>query len=741
MIFFLHAVYACLGLAVLPLVIIGELFQSQRDRPGGIRLLQRFALQVPQRMTTRPIWIHAVSTGEVTACAPLIQQLRLQGRAVCLSTGTPAGHAAARRHLPGVTVFYAPLDCWFMVRRVMEAVDPAALLLCEVELWPSLIWAAVRRRVPLFLVSGRLSPRDYRRYRAFRWFFRPFLARFSGLYMQSDADTRRMRALCPRGPVKTLGSLKWDMRPEPPGRDLEAVLPPGTVLCAASTHPEEEEMLLTAFTRLRRKRPEVRLIIAPRHPRRTPQITALLRSHGLAATLRSQAEPCRTPVLVLDSLGELGSAYARCDLVVLGGTFSPRIGGHNPIEPAAWGCPILCGGYMENARTDFERLLSAGAVKVTRPETLVQDLAALIEDPKVRRRLGRAARQVVVQNRGTAERILREIRPSLAACNASSALGPAWQHGSGHFAARALREAGFLLEAVVVLPVGRLVTCLPFKPGRRWARGLGRLLHALGRRQRARARRNLEIVTSAQPMRSAEKDALVRRVFENLAVVFFEYLKLGALSARNHASFVDMGNTDVLDSALAQGKGVLAVSAHLGNWEYLASVGAKTGRNIAAIIHRQRNPYTDRWLRNIREQRGSVRCFYDELEGLPKALRHLRANGVLAILADQRATFQPLRVPFFGQPSNTAAGPAKLHLRYGAPLVLCFALRQADDRYRFCFDGPYRFEPTETLPRDCERIMAFVNRKFEGLIRGHPDQWLGLLEERWPREPLRRPAT
>jgi len=296
-----------------------------------------------------------------------------------------------------------------------------------------------------------------------------------------------------------------------------------------------------------------------------------------------------------------------------------------------------------------------------------------------------------------------------------------------------LRRIGFVLEAAVVIPLGNLAAFLPWKTGRALASLIGSFIFRLSRNGRKHAHVNLDIIYGKDSLSMKEKDRIIKSLFRNIASSLFEYLKLEDITSENYLEFVRLNNPEAFDRAVGEGRGVLAISAHMGNWELLGSVGAKLGKNIAAVIHRQLNPYTDTWLREIREEKGKIKCFYDEVSDMRQIVGHLKGNGILAILADEIYPVRPVVVPFFGRPAATPDGPAKLHLLYGSPIVICFAVKQRDERYLLSFDGPYHFEKSGDMRKDCEVIMAWINSKYEEMIRNHPDQWFSLLTPRWER--------
>jgi len=241
----------------------------------------------------------------------------------------------------------------------------------------------------------------------------------------------------------------------------------------------------------------------------------------------------------------------------------------------------------------------------------------------------------------------------------------------------------------------------------------------------------LDIVFREKPLSRERKRRIVKDLYRNGGVALFEYLQMGRITVRNYGRFVRVRNLEAFHKALSEGRGVLAVTAHVGNWELLGTVGARLGLDIGVVIYRQWNPWTDAWLKRIREEKGGVKCFYNETEHLTGTLRHLKKNGILALVADERQAFQPVFVPFFGRLSATAGGPAKLHLRWRVPIVFCFSIRQKDGTYTLSADGPCHFPSTGDFKKDCEGVMTWINGKYEEVIRRHPEQWFGLTKPRW----------
>ena len=321
----------------------------------------------------RSIWIHAVSVGEVLAARPLVPALRARHplHRIFVSTTTMTGNAVARKSLRGVDgLFYAPFDFPHPVRRALEILNPSLLLLVETELWPNLIHEAKRRGTRVALVNGRISPRSFPRYRRFRRLLERTLAEVDLFLMQGDAHAERIKALgAPAERVQVTGNLKFDA--VEPGRLPERLVKllhggtgPRPLWVAGSTVGGEEEMVLSAFHRVRTTVPQARLVVAPRHPERFDAVPPLVEAAGFRCLRRSALDPLAWrdgEVLLLDSLGELSQLYALASVVFVGGSLVPS-GGHNILEPAVAGKPVVVGPHMENFQEIADQFRAEDAV-------------------------------------------------------------------------------------------------------------------------------------------------------------------------------------------------------------------------------------------------------------------------------------------------------------------------------------------------------------------------------------------
>jgi 3-deoxy-D-manno-octulosonic-acid transferase len=370
------------------------------------------------------IWVHAVSVGEVLAARPLIRDLRQRypGLRLFVSTTTRAGQQLARQGVSDVDgVFYFPFDWTFTVRRTLAIVKPRLFVMMETELWPNLLRECRARGIKTVLVNGRISYRSFPRYRLVRGFFRRVLSDVDAFCVQGEETQRRLIDLgADPARITVTGSLKFDaLGPMPtPGRGPDRVLrffrmsSGRAVLVAGSTLKGEEEAIIHAFNRVRTGGGNPLLVLAARHPERFGEVERLCRHEGLAAVRRTalpiDAEP-RADAVVLDTIGELAQLYQIATAVFVGGSLVPA-GGHNILEPALYGKPIIFGPHMENFAEIAEAFLANGAaVQVRHERELGEAVVALMNDPVRRARLGAAARALVDANRGAKDRTLAVI--------------------------------------------------------------------------------------------------------------------------------------------------------------------------------------------------------------------------------------------------------------------------------------------------------------------------------------------
>jgi 3-deoxy-D-manno-octulosonic-acid transferase len=370
------------------------------------------------------IWVHAVSVGEVQAAAPLVRQLlqRFPQVPVVLTTVTPTG-AARCRLLFGDTVEhrYVPLDMPGAVKRFFDRLRPRLAIIVETELWPNLFAECGRRGVPLVLASARISPRSVGRYRRLVPLFRETLSHGIVIAAQSDSDAARFVSIgAAPGRTHVTGNIKFDFELDPrvpgEGRAWRAACAAGRSLwVAGSTHEGEEPMVLDAHASVLREDPSALLVLVPRHPNRFTEVAALLDRRGFRWVSRSSGGTIRpdTQVVLGDTMGELMIFYAAADVAFVAGSLVP-IGGHNLLEPAAVGVPVVTGPHNFNSEDIYQKLVEAGVVRtVADASELSETVAGLLADPGKRVELGQRGRRVVEENRGTLKRLLALVTPLL----------------------------------------------------------------------------------------------------------------------------------------------------------------------------------------------------------------------------------------------------------------------------------------------------------------------------------------
>lgn len=378
------------------------------------------------------IWVHAVSVGETLAVAGLVRELQqyYPQRKIFMSHVTPAGREAGDKRLPGVAGrFYLPLDWGWSIRRVLGWLRPSLMLIVETELWPNLLRTAKEFGSRVVLVNARLSAGSFRRYRLIRPFMRTVLENVDRICAQTAADAEKFRLLGARPErVGITGNIKFDGTPPQLG-ELAGLLKKvlhrtqrRPVMVAASTMPGEEPLLLQAWQEIRRRHPQALLILAPRHPTRFESVAQLLASEGRSAVRRtalSTSEDTMSSllaspeILLLDSIGELAGIFELADVVFMGGSLVPT-GGHNLLEPAYWGKPILFGPHMENFRDTANLFLQAGAaVAIRDPAELAHTALQILEDTTHQRQLGQAAKQARERESGATRRVLEHVKELL----------------------------------------------------------------------------------------------------------------------------------------------------------------------------------------------------------------------------------------------------------------------------------------------------------------------------------------
>jgi len=421
MIYWTYNALLTLSLPILLPYFILKTRKRPRLRKGlGDRL--GFARTALPAMHDHPVWFHASSVGEVTMTLPLIHAIRerFPEYRLLLSTMTETGHETAMRLLGDQgTVFFSPLDFSWIVRRVLGALTPRILCIAETEIWPNLLNQCRTRGTPVVMFNGRVSDRSFGNYRRFRFFFREVLQGVATFAMQSERDAERIVEIgAPRDRVVITGNLKFDrpvlhMPKEERGlmRRSLGLRERQAVFVAGSTHEGEERIVLQAFRELKRIESSLVLILAPRHLDRLDRVMRILDKGGFSWVRKSRipSEGLSGDVVLLDTMGELEKVYSISKIVFVGRSLVPG-GGHNILEPAALGKPVLFGPHMENFREVAAIMKAAGGgIEVRTEKELLEQAQRLLIDRSYYSRISQAAVRVIQKNQGAIQNTLEII--------------------------------------------------------------------------------------------------------------------------------------------------------------------------------------------------------------------------------------------------------------------------------------------------------------------------------------------
>lgn len=376
-------------------------FSNSLQRPSGSKV----------------VWIHAVSMGEVIASVRFIRELKAEYASahIILSTVTDTGRKIARERLSDIAeIVYIPLDLCFILKRFLRNTKPDVFIAVETELWPNIFRTLKQNRIPILIMNGRISEKSYKGYRKIGFFMKEVINCVDMFCMQESVYAERIRGLgAAEDKIKVTGNFKFDTKP-PDKLPEWASLLKGAVIIAGSTHATEEDLILDAYSRLKTEFPELNLIVAPRHPERFREVEEIVKKRGLTYLNRSALNKSALNtqltgfVIVLDVVGELAAAYGIADIAVVGGSFIQH-GGQNPLEPACWGKPVVCGPHMENFPfiEDFYR--KGGALK-TEANGLYEALKELLSSEEKRKKTGDAASALYNEKAGSVNRALEVFR-------------------------------------------------------------------------------------------------------------------------------------------------------------------------------------------------------------------------------------------------------------------------------------------------------------------------------------------
>lgn len=374
------------------------------------------------------IWLHAVSVGEVLAVSRLVGELdqAFPEFQLLISTTTRTGHDLARDRFGAERVFYCPLDLPWAVGVYLKALQPRMLVLAETEFWPNLLSGCFRHGIPVAVVNARISDRSFPRYLRLKTLWQPFLSQIARVLAQSETDAERLKAIgCEPERVAVAGNLKFDIRAVREAdatRMLKAAAQDLRLVVAGSTLEGEETALLEAWPQLLAADPQLAMVLAPRHPERFAAVASLLAQSGIPWVKRSEwnsapdgsVQPIRPgQIVLLDTIGELASVYSLAAVAFVGGSVVAA-GGHNPLEPAQFGVPVVMGPNYVNFRVITEDLLAQEALRIAARKDLAETLTLLLGNRKAAEAMGERARQVFQAQAGATGRCVQAIGALLA---------------------------------------------------------------------------------------------------------------------------------------------------------------------------------------------------------------------------------------------------------------------------------------------------------------------------------------
>ena len=391
-------IYNFIILILIPFFTLRIILKSFFDPGYKDNISQRlgYKLQPIKKNKKKVIWLHAVSLGEVIGSEGIINTLKKYFEIV-ITTSTPTGYRRAKELFDNkVCVNYAPWDFFGFLDRFIYFYKPSAILIFETEIWPSMISKASRKSIPLYLLNGRLSQKSYKTYSMFSWFMKDILRQITFCFVQTDKHLDRFLNLGIRGDkIKSVGSVKFDL----PGVYIQEIDSPSFIL-GASTHEGEEKILLSAFRSFSRKK-DFKLYICPRHPERAEKILNLSNANGFETVLFSKLESKSFEVCIIDMIGLLPSFYASSKMAFVGGSLVQR-GGHNLIEPAALGSPVIIGPHFFNFEDIANEFIENNAcIKVTNEDELISAMELLSSDAEAASNLKIRAKEIVDKNRGS----------------------------------------------------------------------------------------------------------------------------------------------------------------------------------------------------------------------------------------------------------------------------------------------------------------------------------------------------
>lgn len=367
------------------------------------------------------ILFHAVSVGEVNAVEALIKRTReaFPEANIVLSTTTRTGQEIANKKLSKTVdaITYFPFDFFFSVFACLNTIKPNKIIIAETEIWPDFVYIANMMNIPVYIANGRLSPNSYKGYKKFSFFFKPVLAQYAGIFMQTQGDMDRILDVGAKPEItKVMGNLKFDIKPTMNTEEIQNLAKSLELNCekmiaAASTHKGEDEIVLYTFKELKKEYPALKLLLAPRHPERYSAVEALIKETNLPYGKRSNNDTFKEKdIIMLDTMGELMKMFSLCHFAFIGGSFS-QTGGHNPLEANIWGKPVVSGDCVFNFKDIYAYLTKTKAAKLSSTkEELLADMQELLTNETHYKQACIDTQKIFQENNGAVEFVINELK-------------------------------------------------------------------------------------------------------------------------------------------------------------------------------------------------------------------------------------------------------------------------------------------------------------------------------------------
>lgn len=416
--FFTYNIFLMFAVLLLSPVILLAYICVPKFRAGFVQKMGAYRLNLKKRPT---IWVHAVSVGEINAIEALVKTIRQEwpDKNIVISTVTRTGQAVANTKLQNIAdaIVYFPYDFVWAINSAIKAINPSMVIIAETEIWPNFANLLAKKKIPLLIANGRISPSSYNGYKKMKPFFEQVLSKYTLILMQTKGDAQRIIDIgAPHEKTQVMGNLKFDITKDLSDEQItilknEFKSHNTKVLIAGSTHKGEDEIVLAVFNKIKKKQPELKLLLAPRHPERLAQVEELVKKSNLNYGFRSKKDDFENnEIILLDTMGELGKLYSICDIAFIGGSFSGT-GGHNPLEAMIFDKPVISGPTVFNFKDIYKYLKATKAVKVVETEIeFASELEILLNDDKKYTIASADCHKIFEQNRGAIQYVIDRMK-------------------------------------------------------------------------------------------------------------------------------------------------------------------------------------------------------------------------------------------------------------------------------------------------------------------------------------------